>query len=346
MPHPRGALRRVRLDDVATADVALAPVAAVVATRISWTALGAAVAAGLLAPDLLARAGWAPLALGLVAGLPHGAVDHLVPQRLSGGRPTARSMIGLLGGYVGLAGAFFLFARLAPSVALLVFIAASVVHFGAGEVAFAAQRARRPARFTPLLVLGAGAPPLLVPLALWPDEVAPLLTDLAPGLTWLLRPDLRGALLIVVVASVTAAAAALGRAGDRLAAAETVAVAVAFAVVPPLVAFAVFFGGWHATRHVSRLISTDPGARAALARGRIWPGLARFARQAALPTLAAATTLALLWWGSGGTRGFVAANLGLLAALTMPHMVVVAKLDQAARLDGGPARAGRRRVEG
>lgn len=346
LPQARGALRRVRFDDVATADIALAPAAGGLATRVSWAGMAAAVAVGLLAPDLLARAGWMPLALGLVVGLPHGAVDHLVPQRLSGRRPTVRSMIGLLGAYVGLAGAFFLFARLASSAALLLFIAASVVHFGTGEVAFAAQRARRPARFAPQLVLGAGAPPLLVPLALRPEEVAPLVADLAPGLGWLLVPELRWALLVVAAGSVTAAIVTLLRVGDRLAAVETGALAVAVAVAPPLVAFAAYFGAWHATRHVARLLSIDPGATAALTDGRVAPGLLRFARQAALPTLAAATTLALLWWGAGGTRGFVAANLGLLAALTMPHMVIVAQLDRAGRTASGVAEAGGPAVEG
>lgn len=346
VPQAHGLFRRVQLDDVARADIALAPAAARLASRVSWAGMGAAAAVGVLAPGPLARAGWMPLALGLVAGLPHGAVDHLVPQRLSGGRPTMRTMSGLLGAYVGLAGAFFLFARLAPSVALLVFIAASIVHFGTGEVAFAAQRARRPARFAPQLVLGAGAPPLLVPLALRPDEVAPLVADLAPGLGWLLAPGLRWALLLVAAASVTAAIVTLLGVGDRRAAAETGAVAVAFAVAPPLLVFAAYFGAWHATRHVARLLSTDPGARTALAEGRVAPGLLRFARQAALPTLAAATTLALLWWGAGGTRGFVAANLGLLAALTMPHMVIVAQLDRAGRGATVAPGAGRPGVEG
>lgn len=100
---------------------------------------------------------------------------------------------------------------------------------------------------------------------------------------------------------------------------------------PPLLAFAAYFGAWHAARHVARLLSADPANAGALAAGHLGRPLARFARQAFLPTVASVTVLGLLWWGAGGAEGFVAAHLGLIAALTMPHVAVVAALDRTER---------------
>lgn len=324
-------LRRLRLDDVAEADVRLEPLAAALATKFSCAVVVAGTVVAVLAPGLMARAGWLPLAVGLAVGLPHGAVDHLVAGRVGLQRGRRIPMVPLLGAYVAAAAAFFAFARVAPDLALGAFVLVSIVHFGAGDVAFAAQRAGRTARFRAHLVVGAGATPVLFPLALWPERTRPVVADLAPGLEWLLTPGVRWAVIVVTVAAVLAAAVQHGRDGDRLAAAEVVGLAAAFAITPPLVAFGAYFGGWHAVRHVARLLSTDPVARAALQRGRAWPGLVRFARQAIVPTVLAVSTLGVLWWGAGGAQGFVAANLGLLAALTMPHVVVVSGLDGVTR---------------
>jgi hypothetical protein len=48
-------------------------------------ALGAAIAGALLVPGVIESIQWLPLVLSLVVfGVPHGAVDHLVPGRLLG----------------------------------------------------------------------------------------------------------------------------------------------------------------------------------------------------------------------------------------------------------------------
>ena len=55
-----------------------------VATAVSVVAVGAAVAVELLVPGGWAAWAWLPLVSGLLVGLPHGAVDHLVPARRLG----------------------------------------------------------------------------------------------------------------------------------------------------------------------------------------------------------------------------------------------------------------------
>ena len=111
-------------------------------------------------------------------------------------------------------------------------------------------------------------------------------------------------------------------------------------VVPPLAAFGVWFGCWHAVRHVARVVAEDPGNRADLVAGRLGRPLRRFAGQAALPTVVVIVVLALLWSAAGGWRAFVATDVPVLAALTLPHVLVVGWLDRPGpggrRTSGGP----------
>ncbi|WP_413755772.1 Brp/Blh family beta-carotene 15,15'-dioxygenase [Streptomyces sp. MMBL 11-3] len=71
-------------------------------------------------------------ASGVVLGIPHGAVDHLVPAWFRTGA-TAVGRIPVLPGYAATAAVAFLLFLWAPTAALVLFLAASVVHFGRGE---------------------------------------------------------------------------------------------------------------------------------------------------------------------------------------------------------------------
>lgn len=329
---PPIAWARNALEEAQQAPPEIAPSAARAASRLSvMTLLAVAAASTLLPAGGGAVVGWVALAAGLVIGLPHGAVDHLVPEWLLGRRVPRTTMLVLLAAYVGTAAAFFAAMTFAPAPAGLVFLLVSIVHFGCGDVAFTAARAGRAPRFRPHLVLGFGAPPLLLPVALWPEPARAVLEGFAPGLAVLLTPGVRATLLAVVLLTAAAAAVSVLRLGDRRSAGEIALLVVVFAVTPPLLAFAAYFGAWHAARHVARLLSADPANAGALAAGHLGRPLARFARQAFLPTVASVTVLGLLWWGAGGAEGFVAAHLGLIAALTMPHVAVVAALDRTER---------------
>ncbi len=94
-----------------------------------------------------------------------------------------------------------------------------------------------------------------------------------------------------------------------------------FLAAPPLVAFGVYFGAWHALRHTRRLVDflAPGGERRAQALA--------FVRAAALPTLGALGVLAALWT-MRSHAGIVATGVSLLLALTFPHVVVVAALDR------------------
>ena len=101
---------------------------------------------------------------------------------------------------------------------------------------------------------------------------------------------------------------------------------------PPLVAFAVYFGCWHAMRHTARLTSLLPNSESAYLRGR--PGQAFAAAVIpGLPALAGTFIFVIVLAGFSQqdlSDKFLWLTLVTIWALTVPHMIVTARLDRAA----------------
>jgi Brp/Blh family beta-carotene 15,15'-monooxygenase len=101
---------------------------------------------------------------------------------------------------------------------------------------------------------------------------------------------------------------------------------------PPLVAFAVYFGCWHAMRHTARLTLTLPSSQAAFAEGKargafmkaVLPGT-----PALIGTFVIAALIVLLR-GDSLDDQFLWVSLVVVWALTVPHMAVTARLDRKA----------------
>jgi Brp/Blh family beta-carotene 15,15'-monooxygenase len=118
---------------------------------------------------------------------------------------------------------------------------------------------------------------------------------------------------------------------------DIVLVGVLGAVAPPLVAFAVWFGGWHALRHCARLLTVDPPSAALIALGHPRRAVGGLARAARWPSLAAVVVLAALVVASATAADPAAAvgtTLVVLLALTVPHMLVVLGIDRIRVLAG------------
>jgi Brp/Blh family beta-carotene 15,15'-monooxygenase len=296
-----------------------------VAAAVSRTAVLAVVAVQLALPGGWGSAAWVPLVAGLLLGLPHGAVDHLVPGfRL--GRSTAGTALVAVA-YALLALVVLVAFRTWPGPALALFVVLSVAHFGTGETAFHDLHQGRSPSVDVLGAVAFGAAVVVLPLLHHRDAVAPVIALVVPGSTGLLPalPSRAGELAVLTVVAVAAGVrVARGRRGP---AAELVLLGVAGLVVPPTAFFGIYFGAWHSGRHTARLLIEDPANAVDLAAGRLGRPLLRFARTAALPTAAALGTVLALWATAGGWQAFVAADLSVLAALTVPHMLVVAWLD-------------------
>jgi Brp/Blh family beta-carotene 15,15'-monooxygenase len=267
---------------------------------------------------------WALVALGIVLGIPHGALDHLIAARVAGVRQLTAALI-----YAALAVAAWAALQWGGPVPLAVMIVASVAHFGLGEVEVSPILLRRNF-FRSAAVAVAGSGCLVLPLARggpgWDDT----LRAMSPSLAETVALDaVRWSLVGLWV--VGAAATAMIAVGDRTwsAVADVLVVGAVGAFVDPLTAFALWFGLWHGPRHMARLVDGDvrrgvPAARA----------VRDLAMRAAPATIGAVVTLGVVVGAvlaAGSSYAAVAAALTVLLALTAPHMVVVAALDASAR---------------
>jgi Brp/Blh family beta-carotene 15,15'-monooxygenase len=290
----------------------------------------AVIATHLIAPGVLDRASIAIGVLGILIGVPHGSVDHLVPFWQSGRRITVVGLARVLIGYVAVAALAVAALVVAPSVTFVVFLLASALHFGQAEVEFVAERRGRWQTRSPatdwLRATAHGLTVVVVPLALWHSRVHDLLTQLAPVLAGRIAGAVLTALAVVAVGLDVALLLLDLAAQRREEAVETVLLVLLMATVPPVPAFAVYFGAWHALRHTARLLTLPgPGGVPLSVRA----ACRRYVVHAAAPTLVVLIALSVVV--AAGSRSVLASALVVLIALTFPHMRTVAALDRSRR---------------
>lgn len=319
--------------------------------RPNWLALGVVAAVYPFVPPLPPAVEYAPFLLSVVLfGLPHGAVDHLVPGRLRGGT-TVRTLAAVGVVYAVLGGAYAVAWFLAPVASLVGFILLTWLHWGQGDVyavlAFldADHLPTRVERALALVVRG--GLPMAVPLVSHPVEYRRVATAIVslfdPGAAAALAPYFTPSTRTAVGAAM--AAATLGSwllgawrvrggatRGPWLADVGEGALLWAFFwLVPPVLAIGLYFPLWHSTRHIARLVAVDGDAAAALATGDARAALGRFARDAAPLTVAALAVFGGLAVVVPGTLAGWAALLALylvgIAVLTLPHVAIVTWMD-------------------
>ncbi len=306
---------------------------------IAWVAL---------APAAAERGAFVPLLLGMVfLGLPHGALDHLVPARMGaawGRRPPTLALF--LAGYAGLAAAFLWLWTVAPAAAFVGFLVATVLHWGQGDVDFlerffGRRRAGRLGHAAAILLRG--ALPVTVPVLAQPDVAEALFATaaVATGAAAGGGLDLRAPLVIwglgiALFALFATYLFGLGRAwhgwrGRFMDVAELFLLAVLFTWVPAYLAIGAYFLAWHSLRHLARLLLLPDAEARAVAEGDLRGPVLRLTRDLIPTTLIALAFLVALTAWSGpridGVEGFVALYLVWISALTMPHLAVVAWMD-------------------
>jgi len=264
----------------------------------------------------------------LALGIPHGALDHLVTLPKS--KPTVMALFITI--YV-LVAILAVIAILRFNVFGFVFVLLmSATHFGIGDAAFLNEmdrRGRRKAKLPRFIyAFAAGSIPVLIPLVNSAStdalaQVNPVLINWHQGLD---QEILAGVSAFAVIAIVTLFI--LRRKRESLDLALLLALAL---IAPPLIAFAVYFGCWHAMRHTARLTLTLNSSQRAYASGDSQSAFTR-AVIPGLPALAGtfliAAVLALM--GNEFNDDFFWMALVIVWALTVPHMAVTAKLDRSA----------------
>jgi Brp/Blh family beta-carotene 15,15'-monooxygenase len=255
-----------------------------------------------------------------VTGLPHGAADHL-PARGLFAPQFGRLWPLVFGAFYLSVAAFVLVAWLEfPPATLTLFLLLAVQHFGSED---APERIYGRRRRLPMLLHG--LIPVAGPVLFHGSETALLFAWLLPGTSVpaveRVLAALAPALPVLVVGWVVLATSLYARGGSasRSVALEIVALVLLMALAPPLLAFGIYFCGWHSVRHMlGEAHVLDPKHP-----GR---GLLRFARHAAPVTLASILLGALAYaiTASGVTPDVALTRVLFigLAAIAVPHIVL------------------------
>jgi Brp/Blh family beta-carotene 15,15'-monooxygenase len=274
----------------------------------------------------------------IATGMPHGAVDHLVASQLWGLRPTWSDQAKFYGGYLAAMALYGGPWIVAPAWSLALFLVMTMYHFGQADLAYW-QLPPLPAR---LLYLSRGLFLLGLPIAAYPGIVDPIFEAIGGVhlLSWPLVSTAPGMLFAGLVAqhglalalSVPYAEPEGAWAAGREALNVGVLTAL-FGLVHPLVAFSVYFGGWHALGHILEML------RFFRRRGRAM-SLGAFYREAALFTVLPFVGLGGLYavtQSFGAETEMIALLFIAIAVMTLPHMVVVERLYWEREHDGPKA---------
>jgi Brp/Blh family beta-carotene 15,15'-monooxygenase len=269
---------------------------------------------------------WALVAaiIALAVGIPHGAVDHLMLPAL----PRGAKLLGLAAIYLAIAAVATLAILIAPGPAFVIVVAMTVWHFGSGDVeawaTLTGEQVHPRGWHKALLAIAAGGAPVVLPLTS-PAAMTTLAT-VHPSLgAWWSAPAttyVRIAILAAVVVSIIM----LLHTGRPIAAVHLGILAALGIFAAPLLAFAVYFGAWHALRHTARLAEHRYGTIT-------WAGIGRITLMGTPALIGTIVIVAIAVAVTGSLTAlapWLFVGLAVVWGLTVPHMSLVEYFDRRA----------------
>jgi len=309
--------------------------AAVLFNRVrlfSTVSVSLAILTSLIFSDLLGSSSmsWQVIiaVIALALGIQHGALDHL--ETLTKAQPKKMALFIFV--YVAVA----IFAVIGilkfNTVGFIVVLFMSAIHFGIGDAAFINELDKRSEGTKKLnrwfYIPAAGFTPVFIPLVNSASTEA--LASVNPALiNWHQGFDSQILFTVSIFALLAIGVMVFDKRYRE--ALDLIVLLLLAHLAPPLIAFAVYFGCWHAMRHTARLTLSLPRCVENITQGMlrkafsnaVIPGL-----PALIGTFVVAGLLALS--GRDFTDEFFWMALVVVWALTVPHMAVTAKLDRAA----------------
>jgi len=273
----------------------------------------------------------------LAVGIPHGAVDHLITLPRM---PLTRRAIFFVS-YLLITGLVIWFIVTFNLLGFQLIVILSAIHFGVGDASFISEiDARTGAKQFPKIwySLAAGFTPVLIPLVNGQSQAA--LAAVNPALVGWSGPAATAIYIACVCLNLVTTGILIFRKRPREATDLVLLLGLA-TLTPPLVAFAIYFGFWHALRHTARLSLELDSARQQHEQKQPWRalGIATLAGLPAVIIVLGFTTWLVISNGlsNGPTNGlnngfpigseFLWYLLAVVWALTVPHMILTARLD-------------------
>ena len=264
----------------------------------------------------------------LAVGIPHGALDHFVTVP----RTNKKIMFIFISIYVLVACVAVLAILKWNVLGFQIVVLMSLVHFGVGDSAFLNELDRLKGKTsshlpTTFVVLAFGSIPVVMPLinssstsAL--SQVNTNLINWHQGFNQTLRSVVLALFIVALVALVVTK-----RFRDVI---DLFLLAALAVLTPPLIAFAVYFGCWHAMRHTARLTLVLPESLSAYEQGKALKAFWSAVLPGTPALIGSFLVAAGLWIYGEVDKSFFWFVLTIVWALTVPHMIVTAKLDRKA----------------
>lgn len=267
--------------------------------------------------------------IALIIGIPHGALDHLVT--LPKDKPAKMAAFVIIYVLIAVVAVWAILKWNVLGFQLVVIMSAA--HFGVGDAAFIAESERLNNGGNKSLIdrliyaIPAGLLPVFIPLT--SDLTSSALAQVNPKLINWAGSNTNLIHLCVLLLAVTSIFILILKRDDKSAIDLTLLAALSI-LTPPLVAFAIYFGLWHALRHTARLTLNLNKSEIAYQNNQS----KRAFMQAVLPGIPALISTfivaAVLAAANPDNSRLLWSILVVIWALTVPHMMVTAKLDRTA----------------
>ena len=269
--------------------------------------------------------------IALIIGIPHGALDHLVT--LPKDKPVKMALFVVIYVLIAVAAVWAILRWNVLGFQLVVIMSAA--HFGIGDAAFIAESERLNNRASKSLIdrliyaLPAGLLPVFVPLT--SDLTNSALAEVNPQLiNWAGSNSNLIHLLVLLIAASSLFVLVLKR--DDKSAIDLALLAALSMLTPPLVAFAIYFGLWHALRHTARLTLNLSKSEIAYQNNESKRAFINAVLPGTPALIGTFIVAAILAAANPDNSRLLWSILVVIWALTVPHMMVTAKLDKGALL--------------
>ena len=264
----------------------------------------------------------------LAVGIPHGALDHFVTVP----RTNKKIMFIFISIYVLVACVAVLAILKWNVLGFQIVVLMSLVHFGVGDSAFLNELDRLKEKTssrlpTLFVVLAFGSIPVVLPL-INSSSTSALAQVNANLVNW--HQGLDESLRLIVLALFIMALVALVITKRFRDVVDLFLLSALAILTPPLIAFAVYFGCWHAMRHTTRLTLVLPKSQSNYEQSRALKAFWSAVVPGTPALIGSFLVAAGLWIYGEVDKSFFWFVLTIVWALTVPHMIVTAKLDRKA----------------
>ena len=276
---------------------------------------GATASTSVISPTVIAVA-----LIALAVGIPHGAVDNLTLA----GPITRRRRLQLTALYLAAAAIAALAIYAWPGPAFVVVLAMTVWHFGTGDVEATRElRGLPPIRggWRVAYALALGSAPVLLPLT--SSAAVSTLVAIEPRLAMVMIDPVIAVTRLSVLLLIIVTMLWLIHTGDVQGAIELLTLSVLGYVATPLLAFAVYFGFWHALRHTARLAEVTCGRLDGMSLLKVMRG----GVPALVGFVVIVAGLAMLVDPGRSVGPMLWIGLVIVWGLTVPHMMFVSRFD-------------------